>query len=304
MRIGIAVVVYNRLEHTKKMLDALVQADNFKLYDVFIFSDAARDSSKVSVSEVRNYIHEFSINYSNIKIIEANENLGCKGNVRFSIDYVLNRYDAVIVIEDDVVISQSFLDYMKLLLEKYKTESKVGEIAGYKYPDILFSIPRSYKYDIFFMNRTSSWGWGTWKDRWTGIDWELNDIKNFKDSPQKQSMFNEGGEDLSDMLINEGEWDLIWAYHNFKNNRLTVYPTKSYVENVGLDGTGVHCAGGNELIWRIGKLNNSLPNNYPTNVGIDRGVQKQFQNIFKKGIYGKIRGLKKKFYKIFKFLFY
>ena len=187
---------------------------------------------------------------------------------------------------------------MKLLLEKYENDYRIGEITGFKYPNVLFNIPIGYKYDIFFMNRTSSWGWGTWKDRWMNVDWDFKDKNEFSKDFDAQKRFNSGGVDLSEMLLGEGEWDLIWAYHNFKNDRLTVYPTMSYVKNIGLDGTGVHCASGNEYVWKMPVLNMKLPEKFPKDVYIDPMVQINFRNIFAKGFWGKIRGIRKRIYKI------
>lgn len=300
MRIGIAVFVYNRLDHAKRMLDALVKSDHFSEYDTYLFSDAAKPNCVQAVAELREYIHSFVKDYPSIKVIEAETNRGCKGNIVFGIGYVLDRYDAVISVEDDVVVGTLFLDDMKLLLEKYQSEDRIGEIAGYKYPDLLFQIPRNYPYDVFFMNRTSSWGWATWKNRWEAIDWELKDLERFRNDLDAQQRFNTGGGDLSTMLLEEGEWDLIWAYHNFKKGRLTVYPTESFVENIGVDGSGIHCAGGDEEIWEMPELNTQLPQKFPEEIKVDKNIQRNFQNVFSKGFYGKVRGLKKRAYKLFR----
>ena len=53
----ILLFVYNRLDHTKAVVDALKNCPEAKDSDLFIFSDAPKDSAAAeSVQAVRNYI--------------------------------------------------------------------------------------------------------------------------------------------------------------------------------------------------------------------------------------------------------
>jgi len=91
-----------------------------------------------------------------------------------------------------------------------------------------------------------SWGWGTWKDRWNTVDWDIADKDTFIKDLEVQKKFNMGGEDLTDMLLSQlnhkiDSWGIRWCYHHSKNSGLCLYPVKSYVANNGFDGSGVHC---------------------------------------------------------------
>ena len=79
-------------------------------------------------------------------------------------------------------------------------------ISGY-YPPI--GIPNTYYNDIFLSPRASSWGWGTWKNRWDLNDWEIKDFDNFIKNKKIQKRFNIGGEDMTEMLRSQiaGEID-------------------------------------------------------------------------------------------------
>ena len=79
---------------------------------------------------------------------------------------VVNEKDRVIVMEDDLVTSPYFLEYMNTALEKYENQK-----MSFLSLDILISqmemkkLPESYFLKVF-----SSWSWATWKDRWALFD--------------------------------------------------------------------------------------------------------------------------------------
>ena len=49
--------------------------------------------------------------------------------------------------------------------------------------------------------RSSSWGWGTWLDRWREIDWNVKDFDEFKRNKNIQKLFNRSGKNLTEMLF-------------------------------------------------------------------------------------------------------
>jgi hypothetical protein len=152
-------------------------------------------------------------------------------------------------------------------------------------------IPKEYKYDIYFSHRAGSCGWATWKERWENTDWEVKDYKEFLKNRQLQGEFNKGGDDMADMLNNQMEgkidsWAIRWCYTLFKKNAYCIYPTKSYIENIGFDGSGVHS--------RKTKSYSQKSLNYkgvpicPPGVSLDEEIGIAFKKVFKKSKLKKI----------------
>lgn len=278
--IAIVVFTYGRLEHTKITLDALSSNENFEQYPVFIYSDGPKAGHEEKVKSVRIFLKEFKEKHSNIKVIERKNNIGLEKSIVSGITEILRRYPAVIVIEDDIRTSKVFLKYMSRMLNLYADNKKIGSVTGFCYSQDRMKIPKDYQYDIYFAPRTCSWGWATWRDRWDDIDWDVKDINEFIKDKGRQREFNKGGNDLSKMLIAQAKkgidtWDIQWCYHNFKYNRFTIYPTVSYVENIGMDGTGVHC--GRTSGFRNDSLNERLPKRIPKGFNMDAQILKNFK---------------------------
>jgi hypothetical protein len=239
----IVLFVYNRPTHTKKTVEALKQNKLAKESQLFIFSDAPKNENSIeSVEEVRKYIK--SINgFENIIIREAEKNKGLATSVISGVTEVIKEYGKVIVLEDDLVTSVNFLEYMNKALCFYENNQKIWSISGYNLP---IEIPKAYNKDVYLSYRACSWGWATWKDRWDKNDWTVSNYDDFLKSKEQQKLFNRGGSDMTDMLKSQMEgkidsWAIRWCYSQFKDNSYTIYPVKSKIQNIGNDGSGVHC---------------------------------------------------------------
>lgn len=228
---------------TYKRLDTLIQTvaslQKNKLAiesDLFIFSDAAKiDKDKEAIAEVRTYLKSIT-GFKSVIINEAPQNKGLATSIIDGVNTMVNTYGKVIVLEDDLVTSSNFLEYMNQALDFYENEKKVYSISG-------FSIPiqqNSFNSDVYFTLRSSSWGWATWKDKWENIDWNVEDYNSFKNDKKRRLEFNQMGSDMSQMLDRQmsgsiNSWAIRWCYHQFKNNLYSVHPFTTKVQNIGFN---------------------------------------------------------------------
>lgn len=238
----VVIFTFNRLEHTKKTIEALKKNILASESEVFIYSDGARNKAEEKiVNEVRKYIKEV-VGFKSINIIEADKNKGLANSVINGVSDIIDKYGKIIVLEDDLVTSKFFLKYMNNALNLFERREDIWSISGYG-PDI--KIPNKYSEDTYITKRGCSWGWATWVDRWNTVDWNVEDYKQFKKNKNLKNRFNESGSDLSPMLNDQMEgrinsWAIRWGYSQFKKNMWTVYPVKSFVKNIGTDLSGTH----------------------------------------------------------------
>lgn len=238
----VVLFVYNRPEHTLKTLNNLSKNNNIDNVKLFIFSDAPKtNKDKDAVEQVRHVINNFNWPGSSKVIICRKENMGLGKSVIDGVTRVVNEYGKVVVLEDDILTSTSFIDYMRKILDVYENENKVFSVSGYIIP----TLSKKDCEDIYFVPRISSWGWATWKDRWDLVDWDITGYQDFIKNKHEVSAFSQAGSDMVDMLINqvEGEaesWAIRFDYNRYRHNGLTIYPGSSLVSNIGSDGSGAH----------------------------------------------------------------
>jgi hypothetical protein len=247
----IALFVYNRLEHTKKTIESLQKNFLAKESDLYIFSDGWKDEeTKKKVSDIRNYLKTIS-GFKKIEIIERENNTGLANNIISGVTEIINKFGKIIVLEDDLVTSSYFLEYMNEALEIYKDEEEVISIHGYIYP---IKVPLS---ETFFIRGADCWGWATWKRGW-GL-FEADGTKLLSVLEQKNLTrdfdFNNNFHyvEMLKRQINgkNDSWAIRWYASAFLGNKLTLYPGKSLIDNIGQDSSGTNRSDSNVFKVRL-----------------------------------------------------
>ena len=258
MNAPVVLFVYNRLDHTKNVIESLAKNVLAENTDLYIFSDAAKTENGIEkVNEVRKYIQstDWRDSFQKVAIVEAEKNKGLAKSIIGGVTSVLEEYGKVIVIEDDLVLSPYFLKYMNGALDYYENIPEIWSVSGYSFP---MKSLADYPHDVFYSYRGSSWGWATWLDRWKKTDWEVKDFKKLMQDKTWQKKFNRGGDDLTQMLKAQMEgkinsWAIRWVFSQSNLDMYTVYPKKSYVLNDGCDGSGTHVGATDEYQTDIQK---------------------------------------------------
>lgn len=249
----IALFTYNRLEETKQTIQALQNNYLAKESELFVFSDGPKNEKVVNkIQAVREYLTNVE-GFKKVTIVASEKNKGLAKSIISGVSKVLETFNSVIVVEDDLVTTPNFLDFMNQALEFYKNDSKVFSISGYT-----LNLPslKEYEKDIYFGYRASSWGWGIWKDRWQPIDWVVNDYTTFVKNKKRVNDFKRGGSDMPRMLKNQmigkiDSWAIRFCYHQFKEDLMTVFPTVSKLESIGFSEEATHTSGTKRFITPI-----------------------------------------------------
>lgn len=235
----IALFVYNRCEHTRRTIESLRHNFWAAESDLFIFSDAAKQQDDAGdVQLVRDYIKQIH-GFKSVTVVEREKNFGLARSIIEGVTSTLKTHKSIVVLEDDMVTSPYFLQFMKEGLMRYKDNTKVASIHGYVYP--IDGLP-----ETFFMRGADCWGWATWRDRWEMFekDGEVLLEKLERRGLIKYFDFNDGYP-FSQMLKGQiagknNSWAIRWHASAFLNDKLTLYPGKSLVLNIGNDGSGAH----------------------------------------------------------------
>lgn len=236
----IALFVYNRPEHTKKTVEALLKNILASESELFIFSDGYKnESDKNAVMEVRKFIKTIS-GFKSIQIIERPENWGLAKSIISGVTEIVNKHGRIIVLEDDLVTSPYFLKYMNEALDMYENEELVISVHGYIYP-VKEILP-----ETFFLRGADCWGWATWKRGWGLFESDGQKLLGELVARKLTKKF-----DLDDvypytqMLKGQIEglndsWAIRWYASAFLKDKLTLYPGRTLVSNIGFDDSGTH----------------------------------------------------------------
>lgn len=289
----ILLFVYKRLDTLKLNLEALKKNDLARESDLIIFSDAAKhDHEKTVVEEVREYLCTIS-GFRSVTIHKSQINKGLANSIIDGVTQIINEYGKVIVLEDDLETSSNFLLFMNQSLKFYESYPDIISVSGY---NMAITPHKNYPYDVFFTLRSASWGWGTWKKKWIGIDWEVSDFRTFSGNKKDIKAFNDMGSDLFGMLKKQqmklnNSWAIRYCYHQFKYNLYSVYPTISKVRNIGFDENATHTIQKYNRFDVLVDRTEKTKFKFSTEVILDEYILKQFRSLngIRKRLISKIR---------------
>lgn len=163
-----------------------------------------------------------------------------------SMSEVFKIVDRCIFLEDDLVVSLSFFQYCKDLLEKYKNDLRIHFITGM---NVMGTYDASDG-DYFFSGEGSIWGYALWRRTFESMN--LNFRKNpyaIQMTKKVAKQIKPGYEKRIDACVNNPEWQghipHVEFYKNFlrfSQNQIYIVPTRNLVSNIGASSNAVHAA--------------------------------------------------------------
>ena len=273
----IILFTYKRLDTLKKTIISLKKNKEAKKSELIIFSDGYKnEQDKKEILKVRKYIKKIN-GFKKIEIYLRKKNLGLANNIVRGLKQVFKKKKLAIILEDDLVVSPSFLNYMNYYLRIYRNNKNVASVHGYCYP------LKSCGEDYFFLKGADCWGWATWKRAW--LHYENNTTKLInklsKQKLQKEFDYNYSFpyfQMLKHTKKTNNSWAIKWHASTFLKNMFTLYPTMSFVRNIGHDGVGTNCTKTNKFF--ISKLNKSKKFK-KVKIQEDLLMKKKFENFFR-----------------------
>ncbi|TLE01946.1 hypothetical protein [Helicobacter japonicus] len=271
----IILFTYNRPKHTIQTIQALSANPLALKSDLYIYQDAPKPNASKDIlqshTQTKNYIQDFITNntqkplFKSITFIEREYNLGLADSIIDGVSFVINKHEKAIILEDDIIVSPVFLDYMNAALQRYENEPKVWSIAAWSYP-----IDTSGLGDCYFWRLPHCWGWATWASRWQyykrDITWAL---ENFSQSDIDYINIDGVAHYYDHLLANAQGKIKTWAIFNYligyKHNALNLCPSTSYIKQIGFDGSGVHCGQEGE-VFNTSHINTKFPITFPQEI--------------------------------------
>lgn len=232
----VLMVTFRRYELTKKIFEEVKKVKPKKL---FILSDGPRENSKddaIEINKVRGIFQNIDWDCE-VKTLFREKNLGLKENLVSGINWFFENVEEGIIIEDDVFPSQSFFWFCQQMLEKYRNDTRIMHITGYKLKE---SDGKEKVSTYFFTQFPNVWGWATWRRAWKLNNPDMVGFEKFREQKQVRNIFN--GRNMQkyyDKLFQEVHagkivtWDYQWFYSVFTNHGLVVRPYECLTQNLG-----------------------------------------------------------------------
>ena len=239
----IALFIYNRPEHTARTLSSLSANSLAAKSDLVIYADGPKTAEHERSVHAARAVARNASGFKSIRMVERDRNLGLAGSIIEGVTELCETRGRAVVIEDDLVLSPNFLAFMNAGLDRYKDDERVMQVSGYMFPDVCDGN------DVRFLPLTTTWGWGVWQRAWRHLDRDLSGLERLKADMQLRNRFDLNGAyqyfsmAQRQKLGQVDSWGIAWYLSVFIRGGLVLYPSRSLVMNIGIDGSGVHGRG-------------------------------------------------------------
>lgn len=242
----ILFLIFNRINTTQKVFEKIKKAKPKELY---LASDGPRKTKAGEdevVNNVRNWVLENVDWDCNIHTLFRETNLGCGKAVSQAITWFFENVEQGIILEDDILVSDSFFPYMEALLNHYKDNEHIMHITGHN----PLTISKNGEASYYFSHNMHCWGWASWRRAWQKYSFNITNIHDFcktrafKNSFKMISARNEW-ECIFDMMEKHeiDTWDHQWNYCIQFNQGICINPCKNLITNIGFGADATHTCG-------------------------------------------------------------
>lgn len=248
MHAPVALFAYQRVDHLRQTVESLLSNEACRHTHLYVFCDGpASEDDVAAVAAVREYVEQ--IEWPGvITRTYRDQNIGLAASIIAGAGEVVARHGAVIVLEDDLLVSPHFLRFMNDALERYADDESVGCISAYMYP---VQVPAGMP-DTLLLPFPMSWGWATWGRAWRLFERDGRKLVEQLNARGMAGRFDRVGPGKFMRMLNDqvagfnNSWFIRWHASLFLAGKLSLAPTRSMIRNIGLDGSGVHCSS-----WRF-----------------------------------------------------
>jgi hypothetical protein len=302
MKIPVTIIIFNRPENTKRLFESL---NIYKPETLFVISDGPRknfEDDQEKVIQSRKIFEKIDWKCE-VYFNNSESNLGCRERIITGLNWVFGQVEKTIILEDDCIPSEEFFIFMELMLNKYQTNKDISSVCGTNFLPDWSETKDSYLYSKY----CHVWGWGTWKDCWEKIDFNLDKLHKIKKTKFLKSYLGSFRAYLYWHWILDrvkgykiNSWAYIWIYTGFIKKHLHVIPKINLISNVGIGMDSTHTKSYPVYYIPSNKINNKFNSSLPAplNVVANHKFDKDVENrIYSKSIQNRIFWILKKIFK-------
>lgn len=237
MSVPILLACFVRADKLAAVIQPLIGLKN----PIYAVIDAPRDHwESLRVAEVRRILSDSALVIRDVFTFSTNQGTN---SVAMGVDWILQNYESVIVIEEDILVSTQFIEFAETMLERYSNDTRVGSITSMNLvPTNQITAPHfTYRFSCYFY----AWGWATWKDRWAQMiplgEWDIDSLRTpiTARNHLARERWKSGMREVHSGRA-PGLWDYRWIYTYWAKKWLTVVPNTNMAINIGFDDEATH----------------------------------------------------------------
>jgi hypothetical protein len=244
MRASVALIIFNRPDVTAQVAEAIAKA---RPPQVFVMADGPRSDRPGEAEKcaaARAVVDRIDWHCEVVKKY-SDVNLGCGRAPATGIDWVFEQTDRAVILEDDCLPHPTFFRYSDDLLDRYRDDERIMQIAGSNFQ-------RGHKRgnaSYFFSRFKICWGWATWRRAWQHMDMGVKLWPELRDTSWLIDLVGDARAAQYWAAKFEGAyraggsidyWDYQWLFATWARNGLCIMPNVNLISNIGFGEDATH----------------------------------------------------------------
>ena len=230
--------LFKRPRETEILLEAL---SAHRPHPIFVWVDAPRNQQEALLVEEVLALVERKITWCIPTVRINDKNRGMTLAMRAAVDWFFESVDEGIILEDDCLPGEDFLDFATELLARYRDDRRVAAITGDNAAGGRVIGRSSYA----FVPDFSVWGWATWKRVWREYDHHLSEWPRVRSQQNRLRSYWPNRVQREQWITKfdrihadrEGLQESTWRfmYLAFSLDALIILPRMNLIRNIGTD---------------------------------------------------------------------
>lgn len=219
------------------LIPTIVELENQGVKKFYIAIDGQKNSQSNVSNHFDNEIKKLKQrSKSELIILKRPHNLGTSAAIISSLDWFFAKEEEGLIIEDDLIISKSFVEFCVAALAEYQNFERIWLVSGNQ----LFE-REELSYSNEFSTFPLIWGWATTRNKWVEMrEAMLSDpgLIKIKHDRRCQEFWRAGSRRALAGVVDS--WAILLASQMHSLRKYCVLPTVNLVSNVGVDEHAVH----------------------------------------------------------------
>lgn len=265
LKTPVVLLIFNRPDSTRKVLGALRQVRPARLLVVADGPRSDRPDDARQCQEARGVLSEIDWPCQ-VETEFAARNLGCMRRVSSGLDWVFERVEEAIILEDDCLPDATFFRFCSELLDRYRDRHDIGQIGGVNFQFGRRQTPYSY----YFSRYNHVWGWATWRRAWQMNDNAMAEWPSFRSERGLHRILS-GATEIQywTWVFNQvasgkiDSWACRWTLSCWRHELMTILPSVNLVTNIGFDPAATHTRDADNCLAGIATATMEFPLRHP-----------------------------------------
>lgn len=241
-KVPVLLILYNRIEETHDVFQVLRTVQPTQLY---VAGDASKPGETLNI--LKTYQTRAVIQPEwpcQLHTFWQDNHLGKSQMIYSALKWFFDHEDEGIILFEDTLPGYDFFPYCEQLLEKYRNNKQIFSIGGSylrnrsrkRYKKRMKKNESSY----FFSAYTSTWGFATWKNRWSDFSLSMDNVSKEDFEKTMNPYMRENKQKIywtNRFNIIKKQKESHWAYqynfHVWAHNGLCITPYLNLVTNLG-----------------------------------------------------------------------